>query len=76
MEGLELFGNMRAVRDGRYVVIDLPTVTALRSPTVLSIPWRWSGSARRWTGSPPDSVGHSDEMFPTILEAGRRNATS
>jgi len=39
VEDLELFRNLRGVRDGRYIVIDLPTATALRTPTVLSIRW-------------------------------------
>lgn len=39
IEEFALFRNLRGVRDGRYVVVDLPTATALRSPTVLSIPW-------------------------------------
>ncbi|MGH3993977.1 MAG: hypothetical protein ACRDSN_16150, partial [Pseudonocardiaceae bacterium] len=39
VEGLELFRNLRGVRDGRYIVIDLPTASALRSPTVLSVRW-------------------------------------
>ncbi|MGI9003084.1 MAG: ABC transporter substrate-binding protein [Pseudonocardia sp.] len=39
VEELGLFGNLRAVRNQRYIVIDLPTATALRSPTVLSVPW-------------------------------------
>ncbi|MGI9000068.1 MAG: iron-siderophore ABC transporter substrate-binding protein [Pseudonocardia sp.] len=39
VEEFELFGNLRGVRDGRYFVMDLPTASALRSPTVLSIPW-------------------------------------
>ncbi|MGH3974591.1 MAG: hypothetical protein ACRDS9_14865, partial [Pseudonocardiaceae bacterium] len=39
VEGLELFRNLGAVREGRYIVIDLSTTTALRTPTVLSIPW-------------------------------------
>ncbi len=39
LEGLELFRNLRGVRDDRYIVIDLPTATALRTPTVLSVRW-------------------------------------
>lgn len=39
VEEFALFRNLGGVRDGRYFVIDLPTATALRSPTVLSIPW-------------------------------------
>lgn len=39
VEDLGLFRNLRGVRDGRYIVIDLPTATALRSPSVLSIRW-------------------------------------
>ncbi len=39
VEGLELFRSLRGVRDGRYIVIDLPTASALRTPTVLSIRW-------------------------------------
>ncbi len=39
VEGLELFQNLKGVQDGRYVVADLPTISALRSPTVLSVPW-------------------------------------
>jgi iron complex transport system substrate-binding protein len=39
VEGLELFRNLRGVRDDRYIVIDLATASALRSPTVLSIQW-------------------------------------
>ncbi|MGH3937038.1 MAG: iron-siderophore ABC transporter substrate-binding protein [Pseudonocardiaceae bacterium] len=39
VEDLELFRNLRGVREGRYIVIDLPTATALRSPSVLSIRW-------------------------------------
>lgn len=32
-------GNPRGVRDGRYIVADLATISALRTPTALSIPW-------------------------------------
>ena len=39
VEGLELFRSLRGVRDGRYIVIDLPAASALRTPTVLSIQW-------------------------------------
>ncbi|MGH3915749.1 MAG: iron-siderophore ABC transporter substrate-binding protein [Pseudonocardiaceae bacterium] len=39
VEGLGLFRNLRGVRDGRYIVIDLPTATALRTPSVLSVRW-------------------------------------
>ncbi|MDN5860716.1 MAG: iron-siderophore ABC transporter substrate-binding protein [Pseudonocardia sp.] len=39
VEDLQLFQNLRGVREGRYAVLDLPTISALRSPTVLSIPW-------------------------------------
>lgn len=39
VEALELFRNLRGVRDGRYFVMDLPTTSALRTPTVLSIRW-------------------------------------
>ncbi len=39
IENLELFKKLRAVRDGRYIVLDLPTISALRAPTVLSIRW-------------------------------------
>ncbi len=39
VENLDLFRNLRGVRDGRYIVIDLSTATALRTPSVLSIPW-------------------------------------
>ncbi|MGH3927930.1 MAG: ABC transporter substrate-binding protein, partial [Pseudonocardiaceae bacterium] len=39
VEDLELFRNLRGVRDGRYIVIDLPTASALRTPTVLSVRW-------------------------------------
>ncbi|MGH3787100.1 MAG: iron-siderophore ABC transporter substrate-binding protein [Pseudonocardiaceae bacterium] len=39
VEELELFRNLQGVRDGRYIVIDLPTATSLRTPTVLSIRW-------------------------------------
>ena len=39
MEALPLFQNLRGVREGRYIVLDLATTSALRTPTVLSIPW-------------------------------------
>ncbi|MDQ4011787.1 MAG: iron-siderophore ABC transporter substrate-binding protein [Actinomycetota bacterium] len=39
VEGLQLFRSLRGVRDDRYIVIDLPTASALRTPTVLSIRW-------------------------------------
>ena len=39
VEGLELFRNLRGVRQQRYIVIDLITATALRTPSVLSIRW-------------------------------------
>ncbi len=39
VEDLELFGNLQGVRDDRYIVMDLPTTTALRTPTVLSVRW-------------------------------------
>jgi len=39
VEDLELFRNLRGVRDGRYFVIDLPTAVSLRTPTVLSVRW-------------------------------------
>lgn len=39
VEALELFKKLRGVRDGRYFVMDLPTTSALRTPTVLSIRW-------------------------------------
>jgi iron-siderophore transport system substrate-binding protein len=39
VEGLELFRSLRGVREGRYIVIDLPTASALRTPTVLSVRW-------------------------------------
>ncbi|MGH3931712.1 MAG: hypothetical protein ACRDTF_17265, partial [Pseudonocardiaceae bacterium] len=39
VENLELFKKLRGVQDGRYIALDLPTVSALRTPTVLSIQW-------------------------------------
>ena len=39
VEDLELFRNLRGVRDEQYIVIDLLTTSTLRSPTVLSIQW-------------------------------------
>lgn len=39
VEALELFRKLRGVRDGRYFVMDLPTISSLRAPTVLSIRW-------------------------------------
>ena len=39
VEGLKLFRSLRGVRDDRYIVINLPTTSALRTPTVLSIRW-------------------------------------
>ncbi|MDQ4105520.1 MAG: hypothetical protein M3186_18080 [Actinomycetota bacterium] len=36
VEGLELFRNLRGVREQRYIMIDLITATALRTPSVLS----------------------------------------
>lgn len=34
-----LFRSLGAVRDGRYFVLDLPTVEQLRAPSPLGIPW-------------------------------------
>jgi iron complex transport system substrate-binding protein len=39
VEELELFRKLRGVREQRYIVIDLPTASALRTPSVLSIRW-------------------------------------
>ena len=39
VENLELFKKLRGVQAKGYIVLDLPTVSALRSPTVLSIRW-------------------------------------
>ncbi len=39
VEALELFQKLHGVRDGRYFAMDLPTTSALRTPTVLSIRW-------------------------------------
>lgn len=38
-ESSALVKNMSAVRQGRYQLIDVPTVSQLRSPSVLGVPW-------------------------------------
>ncbi len=39
LESQELFQRIPAVRDGRYVALDLPTALALAFPSALSIPY-------------------------------------
>lgn len=39
LEGNPLFRRLSAVRRGDYVVVDLDTAIAMRTPSVLSIPW-------------------------------------
>ncbi|MFE0250751.1 iron-siderophore ABC transporter substrate-binding protein [Streptomyces sp. NPDC059010] len=38
-EASDLVKNMSSVKDGRYVVTDVATISQLRSPSVLGIPW-------------------------------------